>query len=111
MHDATLDMHPAARDALRFIAAQIRIERTARSMTQARLAHLVRCSPNTIRAIEDGNPGCAVGTVFACCSALGIPLLYEEADRLRTRRGDVEVTAALLPRRVRPGTEEVDVDF
>lgn len=109
MHEATLDMHPAARDALRYLAAQIRIERTARSMTQARLAHLVRCSPNTIKSIEDGNPGCAVGTVFACCSALGIPLLYEEADRLRERRGDVEITASLLPRRVRP--MEVDDDF
>lgn len=109
MGNATLDLHPAAADALGYIANQIRIERTARQLTQKRLAHMVRCSPNTIRAIEDASPGCAIGTVFACCTVLGIPLLYEEAEYVRTRRRDGDTVVSLLPRRVQP--MEIDDDF
>lgn len=100
----------AALDAARLLGAQVRAGRFARGWTLKQLAERAQVTPTTVRRIEAGHPGVALGTALECAVLVGVPLFYEDERRLaaEAERG----RAALLDRRVRPKRrDEVDLDF
>lgn len=109
MSKAAVTMHPVAGEALHLLANMIRIARTERRMSRSELAKRARCSPATIAAVESGSPGCAIGTVFACCAILEIPLFTPSEADLRHLRRSSDHVVALLPQRAVP--RKVDNDF
>ena len=104
--------HPVAMDAVRVIGDRVRIGRHRKGWTAEHLARLLGVSKPTVRAIETGQPGVAVGTVLTAAALTGVRLF--EADRLdmvRLRHEGKE-TLAMLPRRVDSGhLEPIDDDF
>ena len=106
-------MSPAARDGLTVLGQQIRIARTERRWTLKDVATRALISVPTLRAIEEGAPGTAVGTVFHVAGLVGIPIFgIEDRTELARRRRQGEDTLALLPERVRTaGLGQVRDDF
>lgn len=106
-------MSPTARDGLKVLGQQIRIARTERRWTLNDLATRALISVPTLRAIEDGASGTAVGSVFHVASLVGIPIFgIEDRAELARRRRHGEDTLALLPERVRTvGPGAVRDDF
>jgi len=84
--------------------------RRERGMTGAELAERVGITRVTLRRIERGEPGVAIGTVFEAANLVGVPLFGQDAAGLRHLRGQVESRVALLPAHVRR-TKQVDDDF
>lgn len=106
-------MSPAARDALIVLGQQIRIARTQRRWTLNDLATRALISVPTLRAIEDGAPGTAVGTVFHVADLAGVPIFgIDDRAELARRRRQGEDILALLPERVRtPSPGDARDDF
>lgn len=97
------------REALRLFGLSVREARIERRMTLQELAERVGVSVPTVRRVEAGDPGVAIGTAFEVAAVLGIPLYtsdesarWREAQRLADR-------LALLPASVRQ--RQVDDDF
>ena len=94
--------------ALRLLGAQIRLARRERGWKIEDLAERVGVSRVTIRNLENGAPGVAVGTVFEAAVLVGLPLFHEDPDRLRLEEGRVGDRLALLPERIRSRTPDDD---
>ncbi|MFT4187437.1 MAG: helix-turn-helix transcriptional regulator [Aeromicrobium sp.] len=94
---------PAAADAARVLGQQIKMARHERQWTVAEFAERLGVSPVTVRAIENGAHGTAIGTVFNAAVLTGVDLFgtddKAELARLR-RRGEERLN--LMARRVRP---------
>jgi transcriptional regulator with XRE-family HTH domain len=109
-----IGLHPVARDALRTLGQEVRIARTAKRWTAAKLAEVAGVSAATVSKIENGKPAVAVGNVLNVAAVAGIRL-FSYADpsdiALRSRRG--EDLIGLLPRRInsRQPQSEDDLDF
>lgn len=76
----------------------------------AQLAERAGVAEKTVRNVERGDLGVALGTALDCAVLVGVPLFYEDEHRLaeEVRRG----RAALIGRRVRPAARpEADLDF
>lgn len=103
---------PVARDALVVLGQRVKIARIERSWTVADVASRSLTSTPTIRNIEAGEPGTAIGTVFQVAYLVGVPLfgIEDPAEIARLRRQG-EDTLALLPARVRSRDVEIDDDF
>ena len=81
-----------------------------RGWTVDDLAERAGVAEKTIRNVERGDLGVAIGTVFDCAVLVGVPLFYEDERRLaaEAERG----RASVIGRRVRAAAEpEVDLDF
>ncbi|GAB07206.1 helix-turn-helix domain-containing protein [Gordonia amarae] len=94
-------LHPAAREALRVLGAQVRAARIEKRWTGADLARAAGVSRYTITQIENGAPSVAVGNVLSVAAIAGVPL-FGAADRaeLAVIRARAEDRVALLPSRV-----------
>ena len=92
------------------LAAAIRGGRLERGWTVAELAERVGVSLGTIRSIERGRPGVALGTALEAATLVGVPLFHEDALVRRQHRALQEQTLALLPSTARRRAE-VDDDF
>jgi transcriptional regulator with XRE-family HTH domain len=102
---------PVARDALIVLGQRIKIARIQRGWTVADVARRSLTSVPTVRKIEAGAPGTAIGTAFHMAFLLAVPLFgIEDPAELARLRRQGEDTLALLPARVR-GTEDLDDDF
>lgn len=96
--------------AAQILGAQIRAARIERDWTVVDLARRAGVTEKTVRNVERGELGVAIGTVLDCAVLVGVPLFYDDERRLaaEVERG----RAPLLGRRVRPGPEpEIDLDF
>jgi transcriptional regulator with XRE-family HTH domain len=97
--------------AAELLGAQIRQGRIGREWTVRALAERAGVSAGTLVRIERGDPTVAIGTVFDVAVLVGVPLYYEDQDRLRSGAARERERAVLLARRVRPSGEEPDYDF
>jgi transcriptional regulator with XRE-family HTH domain len=81
-----------------------------RGWTVEQLAERAGVAEKTVRNVERGDLGVAIGTVLDCAVLVGVPLFYDDERRLAAEAE--RARAALIGRRVRAGAEpEVDLDF
>jgi transcriptional regulator with XRE-family HTH domain len=101
---------PATQEAARLLGASIAVARREHGWTIEELAERVGVTHMTIRRIERGDLGVALGTVLEAAVILGLPLFGDDPTVRRLEGRRLEERLALLPRRVRR-TERVDDDF
>lgn len=80
-----------ARDALRTLGQEVRIARTVKRWTAAKLAESAGVSAATVSKIENGETAVAVGNVFNVAVIAGVRLFsYDDPSdiALRRRRGE-----------------------
>lgn len=97
--------------ALKLLASLIKTTRKRRGWSESDLAERCNTTRATIRKIEQGNPGTAIGLYFETAHLLGIPLLAEDDDNLSEIQKRVDLELAVLPKRIRKGSKEVFDDF
>lgn len=98
MHE---NMSPAMRRRLQGLGEDLRTARRRRRIAQTDLAGRMGVSVGTVKRMEAGDPGVAIGTVAMCLLALGkierlSMLLPEELDDI-----GMMVDRQSLPRRIR----------
>lgn len=76
--------------ALERLGLRVAMARKLRGLTQQELAHLAGVSISTLRSMEDGADGIAMGNFFKVLQALG---LLSQADKLLDPREDPETVA------------------
>lgn len=93
---------PPVRRALREVADDVLVWRKLRGLTQVQLADRAGVSANTVRRLEDGDGGIALGNVLRILRALGILENVPRAlDPYETDVGRLR-SDEHLPQRVRP---------
>lgn len=95
-------------EAAHLLAAQIKLGRKERGWTEEETAERAGISRTTLRKIEQGELGTAIGLVFEVATLVGVKL-FEDPVPIRTQRQHIEDKIALLPQRIR--MPEVDDDF
>lgn len=110
---STVTLTPQARDAASLLGALVAAARRRRRWTATRLAEQANISPVTLRKVERGDPGVALGTALEVAVLVGVPLFGEiDPARLADRVTLAEQRLALLPARVHPISDEgLDDDF
>lgn len=101
---------PIAAEAARILGDLIRAARIERRWTQKNLAERVGVAPYTIRKLEQGDLGVALGTAFEAAVICGVPLFEAERSRLVMEERQLADRLTLLPKRARREAE-VDDDF
>lgn len=94
-------------EALHLLGRLIHAARIEHKWTTQELADRAGITRSLLKRIEDGYPGCEVGTVFETAVVLGIKLFDADSSRLTDMAGQVENKIALLPKVVR-GTKVHD---
>lgn len=92
------------------LAAAIRRGRLERGWAVAELAERAGVSLGTMRSVERGQPGVAIGTFLEAAALVGVPLFHEDALVRAQYRALQAQALALLPSRARRPIE-VDDDF
>jgi transcriptional regulator with XRE-family HTH domain len=102
---------PQTLDAVGVLGLAIARSRRTRRWSAAELAERAGVSLPTLRNIERGSPTVAIGVVFEVAVLVGVPLFDTDADGLRAMAEQARNRLAVLPRRVRPPSEEPDDEF
>jgi transcriptional regulator with XRE-family HTH domain len=102
-------LNPITLEATRLLGHHIRLARKQRRWTVVELAERVGVSPVTMRRVETGEPGVAIGTVFEAALLVGVPLFHADPARRAAELDRVKAHLALLPASIR--TRDVDHDF
>lgn len=97
--------------AAKLLGEQVALARRERRWTLTALAERAGVGVNTIRRIEAGDMGVAIGTAFDVAALLGIALFHEDHARVATERELMQARLAVLPKRTHPAAREVDDDF
>ena len=96
--------------AARMLGDRVQLARRERRWTIEELAHRVGVTHTTIRKVERGDLGVALGTAFEAAVILGVPLFHPEVDRRTLDAEVVRERLALLPRVVKAPVT-IDDDF
>lgn len=88
-------------DALAVLGQQINQARLDKGWTVIDTASRLGVGPRTVRALEKGSPGVAIGTVFNAAFLVGVNLFGLDPPALAEARRRGAETLALLPQRVR----------
>ena len=102
--------HPSVHHAAQLLGAEIRAGRQERGWTVAQLAERAGVAEKTVRNVEHGKLGVALGTAFDCALLVGVRLF--DADERDLGAEAAQRRAALIGRRVRRrAPEDTDLDF
>lgn len=97
--------------ALRKLGADIKTARLRRRLGQPELAAAAGVSPRTVRRLENGEDGVAIGNVLAVLWSLGLlPTVQAVANPDQDEHGKL-LEQSRLPQRVRKGAPELDNNF
>jgi transcriptional regulator with XRE-family HTH domain len=99
------------RDAARLLGAQIRMARLQRRWSQRELAERAGTTIPTLRKVENGDLTVALGTALQIAALVGVPLFYEDCDRLSIDLDRTAARSALLAQRVRASDGPARDDF
>lgn len=99
------------RDAARLLGEQTRLARLERRWSQRELAERAGIAVPTVRKIEKGDLGVALGTAFEVAALVGVPLFYEDRERLGAELDRTAARSSLLPQRIRTPNRPVHDDF
>lgn len=102
---------PYAREAARLLGAQVRLARRERRWSAQELAERAGITPPTLRKVERGDMGVALGTAFEVAALVGVPLFYDDRSKLSIDLDRTRDRAALLPRGVPSRARRVKDDF
>ncbi len=91
------------------LGEQVRAARRGRGWSQQDLADRAGVTVPTLRKVENGDLGVALGIAFEVAALTGVPLFYEDRERLSMDLDRTQARSALLPQRVR--TRPVHDDF
>lgn len=108
---AHIHLSSHTRRSLKTLAAMITAARKERRMSQEELAHRLGVSRLTVRAIENGSPTVALGTVFEAAVIVGIPLLAGDKRELDQLATSIAAIAQILPKIGRGKNRIVNDDF
>lgn len=109
---ARIRQHSAyVRNAAALLGEQIRLARLERRWSQLELASRAGITVPTLRKIENGDLGVALGTAFEVAALTGVPLFYDDRERLSIDLDRTAARSALLPQRVRTRNRPVHDDF
>jgi len=97
--------------ALLLLGKQIQLSRKQNGMTEEDMAVRAGISRTTLRKIEAGAPGVAIGLVFEAATIAGIPLFDQDRTRLPKHIERIDDKLALLPQAIRKSNQEVKDDF
>ena len=75
------------------------------------LAERAGISTNTLLRVERGDPTVSLGVAFDVATLVGVPLFYEDRQRLAAELARGRDRVALMPQRVRRRQTDVDDDF
>lgn len=98
--------------ALRLLGAEIAQGRRERRWSSASLAKRAGVSETTVRKVERGDSGVAIGTVFEMATLTGVPIFSADPRELEVGLRRSQDRLALLPERVRErALPPIDDDF
>jgi len=97
--------------AIQLLGKLIKLRRRQACMTEAELAERVGISRTTLKKIEKGNPGVALGIAFEVATVLKIPLMGSNSKTINFDLDHIEAKLAVLPKRIHKKTEDVDDNF
>jgi transcriptional regulator with XRE-family HTH domain len=101
-----------ASTAVRFLGTEIAQGRRERRWSSASLAQRAGVSETTVRKVERGDPGVAIGTVLEMAALTGVPLFSADPRELELGLQRSRDRLALLPKRVRTHQlPAIDDDF
>ena len=75
------------------------------------LAERAGISAPTLLKVEHGDPSVSLGTALDLAVLTGVPLFFEDRDRLASEARQARERSVLLAQRVRPTVGEPDYDF
>jgi transcriptional regulator with XRE-family HTH domain len=104
-------LSPQTLDALRVLGSLLAAARRQQRRTLADVAERVGVSVTTLRKVEAGDPGVAIGTAFEVAAILSVPLFGADGPRLAELAASGQRELALLPARIRRPAAEPDDDF
>lgn len=102
---------PYASEAAGLLGAQIAAARRGRRWSVRELADRAGITPFTLRKVERGDMTVGLGVAFEVAALVGVPLFYDDRERLAAEADRARARAALLPGRVRTRAEDVKDDF
>lgn len=88
-------------EALHLLGRMIHAGRIERKWTAEELATRAGITRSSLKRIEEGYPGCEIGTVFETAAIVGIKLFGADQSRLADMSVQVESKITLLPKAVR----------
>ena len=100
-----------AQEAVILLGEQIKLGRKQRKWTEKNLADRAGISRATLQKIENGKMNCAAGLTFEVATLVGINLFEQDKHSLSKQIVQTRDKAALLPKRIKTKTKEVDDDF
>ncbi len=109
MNDRTYSRH--TRQAAALLARQVRLGRKQRKWTERELADRAGISRATLKKIEKGDLGVAIGLVFEVAVLVGVALFDAEPAAVAVHIARTDDKLALLPSVVRKPREPVDDAF
>ena len=111
MKNKSLPLSSSTLSVLKTLAAMIKASRLERGMSQIEMSRRLGVSRYTVIAVEKGDPGVGVGTVFEAATIVGIPLLADDQHELTKLASTVAGLASVLPERGRRKKVTLEDDF
>jgi len=100
-----------ALEATTLLGEQIKLGRKQHKWSEKILSERAGISRATLQKIENGEMNCAIGLYFEVATLIGINLFEHNNFPLSQQIERIKDKVALLPKRIKSNTKEVDDDF